>query len=162
MRRTKNFAHLLTKGIIRMRKVNNNKRNIKSEVKMDKKKTGRPRKYNNSEDMQILIDKYFLDCEEQNKGLTMSGLGNALSMSRNAISNYNNNDEFSDTIKKAKQRVEQHLEEKLIDNKGNVTGIIFNLKNNFHWKDKQETELTGNMNLTFAGLLDELKKREKK
>ena len=46
-------------------------------------------------------------------------------------------EEFSDTIKKAKLKVENYLEKHLITD-SSTTGIIFNLKNNFGWKDKQE------------------------
>jgi hypothetical protein len=48
-------------------------------------------------------------------------------------------DEFSNTIKKAKQRIEKYNAEQLY-RKEQVTGIIFNLKNNFDWKDKSEVD----------------------
>ena len=44
---------------------------------------------------------------------------------------------FFDIIKKAKLRVEEYLEKRLIKD-SSCTGIIFNLKNNYGWKDKQE------------------------
>lgn len=46
---------------------------------------------------------------------------------------------FSDTIKNAKQRIEKFNSEQLY-RKEQVTGIIFNLKNNFNWVDKQEID----------------------
>jgi len=52
------------------------------------------------------------------------------------IRNYENRDEFFATIKKAKQKIEESLEIKLHGN--NVTGIIFNLKNNYGWKDRHD------------------------
>jgi hypothetical protein len=45
-----------------------------------------------------------------------------------------------DTIKKAKGRVELKLEEHLYGN--SVAGAIFNLKNNFEWRDRTETDIT--------------------
>lgn len=45
---------------------------------------------------------------------------------------------FFDTIKNAKLKIENYLEKHLVTDNG-VTGIIFNLKNNYGWKDKQET-----------------------
>ena len=47
---------------------------------------------------------------------------------------------FFFTIKKAKSKVEDYLEKKLLTG-NSATGIIFNLKNNFEWKDKQEVEV---------------------
>ena len=126
---------------------------------MNKKHAGgRPPKYTNAEEIQKKIDEYFNSCftilrdeggnimldydgnvrKRQIKPFTITGLGLALGMSRQDLINYSKKDEFFDTIKKAKMRVENYLEEKLISD-GSSTGIIFNLKNNYGWKDKQET-----------------------
>ncbi len=61
---------------------------------------------------------------------------------RETIREYEMRDGYVDTIKKAKARVEEYLENELY-RKEQVTGIIFNLKNNFGWKDKQEIETSG-------------------
>jgi len=53
---------------------------------------------------------------------------------------YENEGEFSDTIKKARLRIENEYEKQL--SWGNATGAIFALKN-FGWKDKTEHEHTG-------------------
>lgn len=98
---------------------------------------GRPPKYNNAEEMQLKIDKYFLDCDNNNEPYTVTGLALALDMSRQDLINYSNKEEFFDTIKKAKLKVENYLEKRLIKD-SSCTGIIFNLKNNYGWKDKQE------------------------
>jgi hypothetical protein len=103
---------------------------------------GRPPKYTNAEEMQKKIDKYFEDCKLNNKPYTITGLGLALDMSRQDLINYSKKDKFFDTIKKAKMRVENYLEERLI-NDTSATGIIFNLKNNYGWKDKQENVNVG-------------------
>lgn len=97
----------------------------------------RPRKYNNVEDMQSDIDNYFSYCDEANKPYTVSGLANALDMTRQSLLNYEENDEFFDTIKRAKSKIEQYAEECLFGG-SNTAGVIFNLKNNYDWKDKQE------------------------
>ena len=72
---------------------------------------------------------------------TISGLALHLDMSTEALRNYQDKGEFLATIKKAKQKVEVSLEQRLATN--TVAGTIFNLKNNFGWKDKQEQEISG-------------------
>ena len=98
---------------------------------------GRPPKYTKVEEIKEKIDRYFEECKLNNKPYTITGLGLALDMSRQDLINYSKKDEFFDTIKKAKMQVENYLEERLI-NDTSTTGIIFNLKNNYGWKDKQE------------------------
>ena len=103
---------------------------------------GRPPKYKTKVEIQEKIDNYFKDCQLNNKPYTITGLGLALDMSRQDLINYSKKDEFFDTIKRAKMRVENYLEERLI-NDSSATGIIFNLKNNYGWKDKQENVNVG-------------------
>lgn len=133
----------------------------------EKNKVGRPLKYKTPEEMQVEIDKYFDSCfrpvrvfikdtnkyinltdeneeiiKEQYKPFTMSGLAYALGMSRQALLNYSERDEFVDTITQAKQRCEIYAEERLYDRDGN-RGAIFSLSNNFKgWADKQQIETT--------------------
>lgn len=98
---------------------------------------GRPPKYKTKEEIQVLIDNYFKQCDLNNEPYTVTGLALSLDMSRQDLINYSKKDEFVDTIKKAKMRVENYLEKRLI-NDSSCTGIIFNLKNNYGWRDKQE------------------------
>ena len=102
----------------------------------------RPKLYDSVEKLQKDIDDYFKMCDKKEKPYTMSGLALALDMSRQSLINYSKDEEFFDTIKKAKQRVETQLEENALFNKANPTFTIFNLKNNFNWKDKQEHEIS--------------------
>ena len=76
---------------------------------------GRPPKYTEAEEMQKKIDKYFEDCKLNNKPYTITGLGLALDMSRQDLINYSKKEKFFDTIKRAKMRVENYLEERLIN-----------------------------------------------
>ena len=130
---------------------------------------GRPPKYKAPEEMQYIIDLYFLACRIHreddvsllehinDEGLriineiedivpTISGLAYTLGMSTEAFRNYEQKDDFLATVKRAKQRVEMSLEQRLAGNA--VTGSIFSLKNNFGWKDKTETELSGGLDLS--------------
>lgn len=97
---------------------------------------GRPNKISKKEELQDKIDKYFKECDMKSEPYTITGLCIALNICRDTLCEYAKKEEFSDTIKKAKLRVENYLEKHLITDGG--TGIIFNLKNNFGWKDKQE------------------------
>jgi hypothetical protein len=103
-------------------------------------RTGRPPKYETPEEMQAVIDRYF---ESTNKP-TVTGLALYLGFEdRHSLLYYETDKpEFLTTIKKAKSKIAQYLEEQLY-RQSTVTGIIFSLKNNFGWKDQQEyTHLT--------------------
>ena len=101
----------------------------------------RPKLYTSVEDMQKIIDEYFIICDEKEKPYTMSGLAYALDMDRKSLLNYSKDEQFFPTIKKAREKVEQQLEENALMGKANATFTIFNLKNNYGWKDKTEVEV---------------------
>ena len=113
----------------------------------DKHPGGRPPLYTDPAEMQMIIDDYFGsktwtdDNGTTHCRPTMAGLARALGMCRQTLLNYAEKDEFLDTIKEARLVVEEALEDRLYD--PSPTGVIFNLKNNFDWKDKTEQELTG-------------------
>ena len=144
--------------------------------KTSKKTVGRPPLYSTSEEMQRIIDLYYLACKSHQRDdpamlmdlsdgdllivndiedvtPSISGLAYTLGMStesfrRYGTEGYNDNSEFCATVKRAKQRVEMSLEQRLAGNA--VTGSIFSLKNNFGWKDKTEVDNT-NKNYDFTG-----------
>lgn len=90
--------------------------------------------------MQADVDAYFATCSDDNPPL-ISGLAYALDMTTECFRNYGTDDQFSATVKKAKQRVEMSYEKRLSSTA--PTGSIFWLKCNSRWQDKQEIELTG-------------------
>lgn len=121
------------------------------------KYTGRPPKYDNPEDMQKIIVKYFNECDKEGKKPTVSGLGYVLGLSRRQILEYENcidSDDvfkrfddnvklgFRNSIKEAKRFIESCLEDKLINGSTTPIGLIFALKNNYGWVDKQEVVQT--------------------
>lgn len=72
---------------------------------------------------------------------TITDLALALDTTRRTLLDYEQrDDEFSHTIKRAKQKIEAYWEKKLAS--PSPTGTIFNLKNNFEWKDKTEQDVT--------------------
>jgi len=116
--------------------------------------TGRPLIFEDPEEMQEAIDEYFDFCDNRIQHVynakaggvieiinpapyTIMGLARTLNMTRETLLQYEKKDAFSDTIKRAKQKVAEDVETRLLDG-GNATGPIFNLKNNFGYVDKKE------------------------
>ncbi len=119
----------------------------------DKLKAGRKRLFASPDAMQKEIDAYFYD-EENKHTPTMSGLAYHLGFDdRHGLSKYADYPEFSTTIKKARSRVEMALEKHLFG--GQVAGVIFNLKNNFDWKDRTEQEVEHSGNVTFNTIYEQ-------
>ena len=118
-------------------------------------KRGRPRMFNSAEEMQEKIDSYFSSCfiikydDEGNitemkriRPWTMSGLADALDMSRQSLINYSKDDEFFDTITRARRKIEIYNEE-MIYSKEKYNGARFSLENNFGWKENKSVEHSG-------------------
>lgn len=127
---------------------------------------GRPRIYNNVEELEQAIDSYFNIPEVINAGSicnpdavtitgrmvpnpkpTVTGLALHLGFAdKTTLYEYRDREEFSYPIKRALTRIELYHEEGLCEN--NVTGRIFALKN-MGWKDKVETEHSGTMGINW-------------
>lgn len=114
-------------------------------------KVGRPLAFKTSKELEEKVEEFFTSddayiineidgVEQKIFAPTMAGLALHLDVDRKTITNYSNKEEFFPTIRKARSRIEAHIEKKLYGN--NVTGCIFNLKNNFGWKDKSEIDNT--------------------
>lgn len=130
-------------------------------MKSKKENRGAPPRYKNVSEIEGLIDNYFKECEGEPflnengqplttekgaviykkppKPLTVTGLALALGFnSRQSLLNYQEKQEFLDTITRAKSRVEEYAEERLFDKDG-ANGAKFSLANNFRgWSEKQE------------------------
>jgi hypothetical protein len=127
----------------------------------------RPLKYETVEQLDRAINAYFdmcdphtqrrvVDCGINEKGetiwrerevmteqkpYTISGLANALGVSRQTLLNYAERPDFFDSIDRAKSRCEEYAESQLFGPAAN--GAKFNLMNNYRgkyqaWADKQE------------------------
>lgn len=115
---------------------------------------GRPPYYSSPEEMQEVIDKYFDDADAKKWPYTIPDLALALGFtSRTSLLNYAGKPEFVDTIKRAKLRIEGQRARQLVQGSGIVAGQIFDLKNNFGWKDSQEKVISGAMNNVNIGLV---------
>lgn len=111
----------------------------------------RPLKFKSVEELQDKIDLYFESCFELDKEwkrkkikpFTILWLANFLDVDRKTLINYEDKSEgFFHTIKRAKGKVEEDIELWALTNTLNATSAIFNLKNNFDWKDKTEVDNT--------------------
>lgn len=98
---------------------------------------GRPLKFNDIEELKSRIDSYFTNVKQEE--WTITGLALALDTSRETLMNYEDKEEYFDTIKKAKEMVHNAYEIDL-RRKGR-SGDIFALKN-FGWTDKTEQDIT--------------------
>ena len=111
---------------------------------------GRPAMFKSPAELQAKIEEYFnggahlkqvvtaIGTIVEIPTITICGLALFLGFSsRQSLLDYENRDEFSDIIKKARLRVEMNYEEMLTD--GKPTGAIFALKN-MGWHDKVENQ----------------------
>ena len=140
----------------------------------EKNKGGRPRKYNTLEEFKQKADEYFDYCDSMTirddnnklvsyKPYTISGLCIYLDITRETLCNYEDNHEFFDTIKKTKHKIENYVEEMSLSGMLNPTVSIFNLKNNYNWKDKIETENENkntNVNMTLEEYLSKVSDKD--
>jgi hypothetical protein len=138
-------------------------------TELTKSKSGRPAKYTTVEALQKAIDEYFeslfrpvlvfdkeTKCQivlkdkngtpymEQYKPATINGLARALGFnSRQSLLNYQEKEEFLDSLTRAKAQIEEYAEERLYDKDG-CNGAKFVLQNCFKWAgDKQEIKHSG-------------------
>jgi hypothetical protein len=100
---------------------------------------GRPRKWDNPDEMQEAIDAYFasLNDGETAKPPTVAGLAIALGFcDRQSLQDYAKDERFSFPIKAARHKIEAWHEGRLSGT--SPTGSIFWLKNHAGYTDKQE------------------------
>jgi hypothetical protein len=105
---------------------------------------GRPRKYETVEELEYVIDGYFATCLSNDIHPTITGLALALDLDRMGLIRYQGRPEFSDAIKRAKARVENYIEQTLLEGRA-TAGAIFNLKNNFGWIDEKQHQVSGEL-----------------
>lgn len=118
----------------------------------EKNKWWRPLKFESVEVLQEKIDQYFKETSKDE--WTLTWLAVFLDTSRETLQNYQDREEFFDSIKKAKDMVEMWYEIDL-KKKGN-TWTIFALKN-FWWADKTEVDNTIKWNLETTINEDQMK-----
>ena len=128
-------------------------------------KRGRPRDYKNVEDMSKKIDEYFAECDSRmmeivtkegkvvkvnkQRPYTISGLCLYLYITRETLLQYQSKEEFSDTITRAKMKIENDVSEGALDGRYDGRVAQFNLKNNFSdtWRDKKEIDVAASVTI---------------
>jgi len=95
-------------------------------------------KYKTAEEMQVVIDDYFMYREAEDKPVTMTGLAFALGFaSRQSFVDYKKKSKaFADAITRARLRVEEYAESRLFDRDG-AKGAEFTLRCNFGWRTNE-------------------------
>jgi hypothetical protein len=107
---------------------------------------GRPRKFTSAAELEEIGMKYIKERLEHNQPVLITGLCLALDTYRDVLIDYesgkydDDNNCFSNTVKRLKAYCENSAEERLYSNQ--PTGAIFALKN-YGWKDKQDVEISG-------------------
>lgn len=101
---------------------------------------GRPKRFTDPVAFAEKVDAFFDNCDLKEEPYTVSGLCLWLEVSRKILSDYGEDDEFRNTIIKAKNKVENYTERMALMGKANPTFAIFSLKNNFGWEDKRSVE----------------------
>ena len=129
---------------------------------MKEETRGRKLKFKTVKKLQDAIDEYFSFCDNRishfysakAEGVvdvldpapyTMSGLARRMGIDRRTLLDYSKRDLFLPAIKEAREKVHEDVETRLMEKQ--AVGAIFNLKNNFDWKDRTEVEQSGKIEL---------------
>lgn len=105
-------------------------------------------KYKNKIELEKKIFEFFNDNEIKGLIPTIEMLGVKLGMSRQAILNYQNSEQYGNIITEAKERITALKSQALVNGFGSTTGLIFDLKNNAGYSDKTEV-VAKNYNVNF-------------
>lgn len=100
-------------------------------------KVGRPLKFESLKELEDKINEYFSVTPEEEQMIT--GLAVHLDTSRETLCDYEGKEEYSDAVKRAKERIEMAYEKRGLK-VGNAFDI-FRLKN-MGWKDRHESDVT--------------------
>jgi hypothetical protein len=129
--------------------------------------SGKSKKWETPEDLQSAVDMYFEKCDNRvvqvyvkaQQALvdmkrpipyTVEGLCELLECDRDTLLNYEKMkgyEEYFGIIKRAKLKIQRDKMERGLDGDSNPAVTIFDLKNNHGYKDKQEHQLSGEVNV---------------
>lgn len=101
---------------------------------------GKPKSYSNVDEFELKCSEYFEYCNKKKFPPGICGLASFLGIDRSTLNRWEKNypDTYGIVIKRARAEIESYLEMCLHGK--NVTGTIFNLKNNFGWAEREKVE----------------------
>jgi hypothetical protein len=125
---------------------------------------GCPRQWKSVEAMSEAIEAYFAKCDARKVTMIVGKdktlvdmpkpepyivqrLAVFLDLTMKGLSGYEAREEFGATIKRAKARIEANKVLHMLDGDGPVAAYIFDLKNNYQWKDAREVNILNNPEL---------------
>mgnify|MGYP003548349556 CR=1 FL=1 len=110
---------------------------------------GKPRSYKSVEEFELKCSGYFIETLKKKKPVGIAGLAAYLDIDRTTLWNYEKKypETYGLVIKQAKAKIEAFLEQGLYE-RNHVTGIIFNLKNNFGYAEREKVENV-NVDMTY-------------
>ena len=108
-------------------------------------KLGRPLLYDDPEVLHDACEGYFNKCYEEGTPYSIAGLCNHVGMTKNSLWDYEQREEFSDTVKLAKQIIEESYNVECLtgDDQRRRVGHIFMLKACFKYREGQDFNVGG-------------------
>jgi hypothetical protein len=104
--------------------------------------TGRPPKFETPEELETKIEEFFEYCIEEKEIPDVEGLAVFLDTTRKTLFEYEKKPDFSNTVKRAKEKIFHKKKQLAFQGKMNATVFIFDAKNNHEYTDKQELDHT--------------------
>ena len=132
-------------------------------------KLRKARKWKDAKEFERVVNQYFESCYQTRTDLagnqyevniiplTVRGLAHYLGVHHDTLCDWERTrPDISSTIKEAKDICHQFLEDALLDKNRPTIGVLFALKNNWGWTDKQEiesknTNINSKLNIEFVG-----------
>lgn len=101
----------------------------------------KPFKFSSAQMMKAQAEVYFKQCDIDEEPYLITGLALALDTTRKTLLDYKEKDEYRDVIKWMRLKCENWAEKHLFSGK-NPAGVIFNMKNNYGWKNQDSVDVT--------------------
>jgi len=98
-------------------------------------------KFSSAQLLKAEAELYFSKCDLNKEPYLITGLALALDTTRKTLIDYKDKDEYKPVIKWIRLKCENWAEKNLFSGK-NPAGTIFNMKNNYGWKNQDGIDVT--------------------